>query len=160
MDRFLKSIKTKNGGATAKLRRTVLSGMLGLATRMGALGGNPLRDVSSIHIEHLEVKALSVADVATLRNGLRAWQLDSKASGRKWPTDLLDVVDLMLATGARIGKILALRWSDVDLGAEAPVLKIQGTVVNLPGHGVQLQDHPKSTTSRQRYRLPGFPQPC
>jgi integrase len=36
--------------------------------------------------------------------------------------DLVDIVDLLFATSARIGEILALRWEDVDLAADHPTL--------------------------------------
>ncbi|HEY6794234.1 MAG TPA: site-specific integrase, partial [Kineosporiaceae bacterium] len=41
VDRLLKAVRTTNGVGTAKLTRTVLSGVLGLAARHDALTGNP-----------------------------------------------------------------------------------------------------------------------
>ncbi|MET3721172.1 MULTISPECIES: hypothetical protein [unclassified Arthrobacter] len=41
LDRFLKTMRTKHGNATANLCKTVLSGMPGLAARHGALDGKP-----------------------------------------------------------------------------------------------------------------------
>lgn len=156
LDRFLKTVRIKHGSATAKLCKTVLSGMLGLAARHGALDSNPLRDVAAVPANRKEVRALSTAEAVALRAGLRQWQQDSKPRGRKRPTDLLDVVDIMLATGARIGEALAVRWADIDLMAERPTLTIRGTVIYTPGEGLTIQDHPKSANSRQRYFLPQF----
>jgi integrase len=62
----------------------------------------------------------------------------------------------MLATGARIGEVLALRWSDVDLAASPPTVTISGTVVRVPGEGMIIQDHPKSASGRRRLIIPGF----
>lgn len=60
----------------------------------------------------------------------------------------------MLATGARIGETLAIRWSDVDLAAEKPTVTIHGTIIDVRGkNGLRIQDHPKSSNSRQRYFL-------
>ena len=57
----------------------------------------------------------------------------------------------MLATGARIGEILALRWKDVDLAATVPTVTISGTVVRVTGQGMTIQDHPKSAAGRRRH---------
>lgn len=156
LDRFLKATLAKHGSGSAKLAKTVLSAMLGLAARHGAAGANPLRDVAKVRVSHKEVRALTVEEAAALRAGLYQWQLNSGPRGRKRPTDLLDVVDVMLATGARIGEALALRWKDVDLKAERPTLTVTGTVIYVQGEGMTIQEHPKSTNSRQRYFLPPF----
>ncbi|MDI3211689.1 site-specific integrase [Arthrobacter sp. AL12] len=156
LDRFLKATTAKHGSATAKLAKTVLSAMLGLAARHGAVGANPLRDVAKVPTNHKDVRALTVEEAAALRTGLRQWQRDSKPRGRKRPDDLLDVVDVMLATGTRIGEALALRWKDVDLKSARPTLTVTGTVIYVQGQGMTIQEHPKSTNSRQRYYLPPF----
>jgi integrase len=38
-----------------------------------------------------------------------------------------NIVDVMLATGARLGEVLALRWADMALDADCPSLTINGT---------------------------------
>jgi integrase len=40
--------------------------------------------------------------------------------GPKHTGDLADMIKSKLGTGARIGEVLALRWSEVDLGANGP----------------------------------------
>lgn len=156
LDRFLKSTTAKHGPATAKLAKTVLSAMLGLAARHGAVAANPLRDVAKVPVSRKEVRALTIDEASALRAGLRQWQNDSSPRGRKRPDDLIDVVDVMLATGARIGEALAVRWKDIDLKSERPTLTVTGTVIYVKGHGMTIQEHPKSTNSRQRYYLPPF----
>ncbi|MEW1820400.1 site-specific integrase [Arthrobacter sp. NPDC080031] len=156
LDRFLKTTRLKHGYSTAKQCKTVLSGMLGLAARHGALDGNPLRDVATIPIKHKAVRALTVAEVVALRTGLRKWEADKPQAGRYPTVDILDVIDIMLATGARIGEALALRWKDVDLKSERPTVTVTGTIVYVPKQGLTIQDHPKSANSRQRYFLPSF----
>lgn len=156
LDRFLKTMRIKHGNATAKLCKTVLSGMLGLAARHGALDGNPLRDVATIPTSHKEVRALTVTEVGALRTGLRQWEATKKQAGRYPTVDMLDVVDIMLATGARIGEALAIRWKDIDLKAPRPTVTVNGTIVYMPRQGLTIQDHPKSAHSRQRYFLPAF----
>lgn len=57
-------------------------------------------------------RALTVEELADLRAQVRKWQ-----DGARRRQPLLDVVDLLLSTGARIGEVLALQWADVDLEA-------------------------------------------
>jgi len=46
-----------------------------------------------------------------------------------------DIADLMMATGARIGEVLALRWTDVDLNSVHPTLVLNGTIKTESGKG-------------------------
>jgi site-specific recombinase XerC len=110
VDRHLRAVRDKHGAAMAKLCRTVLSGMAGLATRHDALEHNPVRDAGRIGPSKPKrvPRALSVAEVRQLR----AWlTYDDKARER----DLPDLVDMLLATGLRVG--LAVTWDAVDLSA-------------------------------------------
>jgi integrase len=50
----------------------------------------------------------------------------------------------MLATGARIGEILALRWDDLDLAATRPTLTICATIVYVKGRGFFRREWTKS----------------
>lgn len=157
LDRFLKTIRTNSGATTAKMCKTILSGMLSLATRHGAINANPLREVAKIPIVVKEVRALTLDEVIALRKGVYAWQQPTGRPNGLHEKDILDVVDMMLATGARIGEALAIRWTDVDLDAEKPTVTINGTVIKIKGmSGLKIQDHPKSSNSRQRYFLPSF----
>ena len=52
---------------------------------------------------------------------VRAWMAKDRP-GPKPTSDMADIIDLMLATGARIGEVLALRWNDIDLDAPRPNL--------------------------------------
>jgi integrase len=62
----------------------------------------------------------------------------------------------MLATGARIGEILALRWVDVALDADRPNLTINGTIKTEPGKGTYRKASPKSDSSLRTIVLPEF----
>ncbi|WP_354234221.1 tyrosine-type recombinase/integrase [Arthrobacter sp. UYEF3] len=156
LDRFLNAMRTNHGNATVKLCETVLSGVLGLAARHGALDGTPLRDVATIPTNHKEVRALTVAGVGALRAGLRQWEANKKQAGRYPTVDIVDVVDIMLATGARIGEAPAIRWKDIYLKSFKPTVTVNATIVYMPGQGLTIQDDPKSARSRQRYFLPAF----
>lgn len=106
LDRFLKAIRTNTRDPTAKVCKTVLSSILGVAARHGALEGNPLRYVVPIPVNKTEVRALTVSEDVALRAGLDQWQNTLPKSGKQRPQDLLDVVDIMLATGCRIGEAM------------------------------------------------------
>lgn len=138
MNRFLKKTTTNTGAATAKLCRSVLSGMLQLAVIEDAVKTNPMRDVSPISVETTTVRALTAGEARTLRAALRA---DPKAVS----IDLHRLVDVMLATGCRVGEALALRWSDVDLTKE--LLTLSGTVVRGPG-GLERQSNLKGKKAK------------
>ncbi|WP_426520517.1 tyrosine-type recombinase/integrase [Diaminobutyricibacter sp. McL0618] len=156
MDRYLKTLSAKTP-ATARTTKVVLSGMLGMAIRHGALlYGNPIRDVARQRSTVQEVRALSVDDVHTLRAGVRAWVAEPGQIGQRRSADIPDVVDILLATGARIGELVALRWDDVDLIAERPTVTIRGTAVSLPGVGMVRQDHTKSSSGFRTVTLPSF----
>jgi integrase len=65
------------------------------------------------------MRALETEHLEGVRSAIRQWQQPTPGKpGPRHTGDLADIVDLMLATGARIGEILAVRWEDADLGAE------------------------------------------
>ena len=60
-------------------------------------------------------------DLNAVRSAVDAW-MTKKRSGPKPNQDMPDIVDLLLATGCRIGEVLALRWTDIDLTATPPTV--------------------------------------
>jgi integrase len=118
VDRFLRVVKQKHGGPTAKGARSVLSGMVGLAMRHGAMTTNPTRDVAPISVPKKIVKALTPTETELLVKKLRA---DKEATR----LDLVDLVEFMLGTGARIGEVCALRVPQVDV--EGGTVEISAT---------------------------------
>lgn len=74
---------------------------------------------------------------------------DEKATAQ----DLGDLVDVMLATGCRIGEALALRWSEVDL--DEHVVYLTGTVVREKGVALFRQDMTKGKKPRG-HLVPAF----
>ena len=139
-DAFLQAHAKAHGTESAKLARTCLSGMMGLAVRHGAAQVNPLRETSKLHSASSEPRALTVPDIHRLRTQLRADRLAVRA-------DLPDVMDLMLATGCRTGEALAVRWEDVDL--DAGTVAITGKITRHKGKGVVRED---VTKGRKRSR--------
>ena len=155
LDRFLKNVAADHP-ATARHSKIVLTGIIGLAVRHDALHSNPIRDVGPIKIAAKDVHALSVKDVRKLRAVIGKWQKDPDHQGRPRASDLLDVLDIFLATGARIGEVLAIRWQDIDLQAQPPTITISGTVVMEKGRGAYRQNHPKTKAGFRTVKLPPF----
>ena len=140
----------ESAGVSTRIARSVLSQMLELAVRHGALAANPMASVAKPYREPPEVEALSIEDVRRLRRLTRPET--QHRSGKRGPNrDLGDFIDLALATGARIGEVLALRWQDLDLDSTTPTATICGTVVE-PRKGyvdrLHRQDATKSGSTR------------
>ena len=143
--------------STSRQRKTkvVLGAMLGLAVRHDALPVNPVQQTSRIHREKSEPRSLTLEELDTVREAVCAWAT-AQRSGPKATTDMADIIELMLATGARIGEILALRWVDVAPEATRPNLTINGTIKTEPGRGTYRKASPKSDASVRTVVLPDF----
>ncbi|MPZ96440.1 MAG: tyrosine-type recombinase/integrase [Propionibacteriales bacterium] len=133
----------------------MMGAMLGMAVRHDALSVNPVQQTSRIHREKSEARSLTPEDLNTVREALRAWTAQQRP-GPKASSDMADIIDLMLATGARIGEVLALRWVDVALDANRPHLTINGTIKTEPGQGTYRKASPKSDSSVRTVVLPDF----
>jgi integrase len=155
IERFLFELAQERPG-NIKAARAVLSGILGMAVRHGAIATNPMRDVVTPRAVRKEVRALTVEDVASLRRGIEQWLAAPVSSGPKRASDLLDLFDMLLATGARIGEVCALRWQDVDLSGERATVTICGTVVRTSASGLVRQEHTKSAAGHRTITLPRF----
>ncbi|PZF85851.1 tyrosine-type recombinase/integrase [Micromonospora deserti] len=156
LDRFLRKVAEDRPSA-AKGAKVVLGQMFALAVRRGALTANPVRDTGRLRNPRRKVVALEVKQLNEVREAIRRWQQPAPGKSGPRPTgDLADIVDLMLATGARIGEILALRWEDLDLAAERPTLTICGTIVYLKGKGFFRQEWTKTDAGFRTVVLPRF----
>src|SRR6476660_2130167 len=156
LDRFLRDID-KDRPSAAKGAKVVLGQMLALAVRHGAIPTNPVRDTGRLRKPRRKVVALTDEHLQTVRTAIRDWQQPIPGKpGPRHTGDLADIVDLMLATGARIGEILALRWEDLDLAAERPTLTICGTLVFVKGKGFFRQPWTKSDAGYRMVVLPRF----
>ena len=146
VDRFLQDVASENGAAVAKMTRSVLSGMCGLAARHDALPRNPVKDARSItQPRRAAPKSLTLAQVRQLRAMIT---YDNTAVAR----DLPDFVAFMLASGLRIGEASAITWDVVDL--DAGTVEVRGTVIRLKGHGLLLTSTTKSTAGMRTLALP------
>ncbi|MBO3102228.1 tyrosine-type recombinase/integrase [Cellulomonas fengjieae] len=149
------------GGArkfdTARQARNVMSQVMMMCVRYGAVPSNPVRDAVTVRKpRRAEIRTISLEDIALLRKAVREWEeRPALPRGRRNITLLPELVDTMLGTGLRIGECLALRVEDLDLAAEVPTLTVTGTIVRAHGELIR-QPKPKSDSSRRTITLPTF----
>jgi integrase len=156
LDKFLRQV-AKDRPSAAKGAKIVLGQMFALAVRRGALTANPVRDTGRLRKPRRAVVALEMEQLEGVRSAIRKWQQPTPGKSGPQPTgDLADIVDLMLATGARIGEILAGRWEDLDLAASRPTLTICGTLVWVKGKGNFRREWTKSDAGHRTTILPRF----
>ncbi len=113
LDRLLLKLRDLSVNRQRKAK-VVLGAMLDIAVRHDAIPVNPARGTTRVHRPKRETKALRVEDLVEIRAAVQRW-VNADRPGPKATGDMADIIDLMLATGCRIGEILALRWSDLDL---------------------------------------------
>ncbi|WP_409332029.1 site-specific integrase [Trujillonella humicola] len=128
LDRHLRGIADEHGVATARMCRSVLSGMCTLAARHDALAQNPVRALGPLNGRPKKApRALTVPQLRQLRAALT---YDDRAIAR----DLPDLVAFLMATGLRIGEACGLAWDAVDLGAGT--VEVRAAAVRVRGQGL------------------------
>lgn len=83
---------------------------------------------------------------------VRGATLHSSQKARDW--DLLDFVDMMLATGKRIGENSAITWNALDL--DAGTVEIRGTAIRVKGQCLWIKPKPKTKAGYRKLRLPAW----
>lgn len=142
--------------ANAKRARVVLGHMLDMAVQHGAIAHSPVPNSRSVEQAATNARALSADLLDLVHEAVTAWE-GSWTSGPRRNGDLMfDVLDLLLATAARIGEVLAFRWSDIDLDSDHPSVTISGTLVVPAGQGLYRQPKPKSKSGFRQVYLPAY----
>ena len=154
LDRLLLALRDQSVNRQRKAK-AVLGAMLDIAVRHDAIPVNPARGTSRVYRPKQETRALRVEDLVEIRAAVRRW-VNTDRPGPKASGDMADIVDLMLATGCRIGEVLALRWSDLELDGDLPTLSVSGTIKTETGKGTYRKSTPKSDASRRTVVLPPF----
>ena len=140
------ALRKRKGPSATKSARTVLSGTLGYAARLGAIASNPCRDLSVIPGgQRKGPRALTREERAAL---LAALEANGKAT--RW--DLPDLTRFMLATGVRVGEALAVSWDEIDL--DAGTVDIQWRLVPVKGENIRRVSGAKSEAGERKLRLP------
>jgi integrase len=154
LERFIVDVRSRSENRQRKAK-VVLGAMLDMAVRHDAITVNPVRTTARLRRTKRQAQALTVKDLNAVRSAVRGW-MNKDRPGPKPNIDMADIVELMLATGCRIGEILALRWQDVNLESEPPTLTVTGTIKSEPGRGTFRKPHPKSDASVRTVALPAF----
>ncbi|MFK4084145.1 tyrosine-type recombinase/integrase [Kribbella sp. NPDC020789] len=146
VDVFIRRIKSDVGVPTAKLCRSVVSGVMGLAVRSGPLDANPVREIRRIEQPRKKklARSLTIEEVELWLNAVDA---NEYAKAKDIPALSL----FMLGTGVRIGEALALTWAEVDLTAAA--VEIEWTVGRISGQGL-IRRPTKSSAGERTLPLP------
>lgn len=142
--------------SSSSVRRihTVVRAALEEAVRLGLIAHNPAARVTAPKNTFYHAHTLTIAQVRTLLESARGERLEAL-----WV--------LAVTTGARLGELLALRWSDVDIGApgEMGSLMIRASLrptfrsTRRPDGARPLQERweigeTKTAQSRRRLHLP------
>jgi integrase len=136
VDKTVREIRERVGNGAAQHAKVVLSGIFGLAVRHDAADANPVRELTPARRKRTpRAVELTEDSLAELHKHLRGSDVAQRF-------DLVDLVDALSGLGCRIGELLALDWTKVD--ADAGTIAIEGTVVRIPGIGLQVQEHTKS----------------
>ncbi|SEO56242.1 site-specific integrase [Trujillonella endophytica] len=148
LDRHLRGITDQHGVATARMCRSVLSGMCTLAARHDALAQNPVRALGPVNSRAKKApRALTVPQLRQLRAALT---YDDRAIAR----DVPDLVAFLMATGLRIGEACGLAWDAVDL--EVGTIHVRAAAVRVRGQGLVV----KSTKTDAGHRTLVLPRWC
>jgi integrase len=147
LDRFLQTLQLHKGTPTAKLARSVLSGVLGRAVRHGVIPTNPVRDTERITGQRRRPPRALTPDER------RQWvaQLGMDPNARR--KDLPDLCEWMLGTGVRIGEALAVSWDEIDLAAGTA--RIEFTTIRVKGVGL-IRKGTKTSAGERTLTLPAF----
>jgi integrase len=128
LDRFVQAVLVDGGYPTAKLTRSVLSGVCGWLVRRGALPSNPVRDLTPLELDRdRTARALSLKEV---RQWLRVLDADPAAQHHNPP----ELARFMLATGLRLGEALGVTWADLDV--TAGTVAVRRTIIRSQGKGL------------------------
>jgi hypothetical protein len=147
LDRFVQAVLVDRGYATAKLTRSVLSGVCGWLVRRGALPNNPVRDLTPLELDRdRTARALSLEEV-------RQWLRVLDANPAAQHHDLPELARFMLATGLRLGEALGVTWVDLDL--IAGTVAVYRTIIRVQGKGL-IAKRVKSKASERGLIMPAW----
>lgn len=154
-DWFLKQL-ARESHSKAKQARVVLRLAFRLAVRHEVIPRNPMDHVARLHREYTPPEALTPVEVDAVRAAVLHWESGLSKTGPRPDGQLRAIIEVMLGTSVRIGEVLALRRSDVDVASAPPTVRVAGTVVSRRGLPTMRQDHPKTARSRRVIALPSF----
>lgn len=149
IDQHLQAMAATTPGR-ARQARTILRQACRWAVGHRVWPISPVQDLTPLPGRKKRASKLSTDGLATLRALISTWE---KGDARR-SADISRIIDIGLATGCRIGEILALRWEDIDLDRTPTTVDVSGTVVYVRGNGHFRQAHRKGGALDVRLRIP------
>lgn len=155
-DAHLKSVPARQ----SSLLRTILVGMFSMAARFDVVHHNPIREAQAApRGERKPARALTAVELEQVRQAVKVYATPSGRSGPPRGVMLPAFVELLAATGARPGEVLAIRWCDVDVLGDPATVEVNGTVMDhdrVPGKPIHRQDFRKGGAPAITVLLPKF----
>ncbi len=140
--------------STARNVKALISQICSYAVMNDLMVANPAREVKQVRQQSKPIYAPAPMELEDLRGIIRDYQNRTDRMGPR-PSDLLgDVVDLILATGARIGEAVGLKWEYVDMDSPKPTITIAGKVVDSKGQPKHWENYLKSESGWRRITVP------
>lgn len=180
LEQVMAEVVAEEGRSVGPSLRTALSGMFGLAVRLDVMAVSPVDKLKTMDRVPRKHPRLAPADLLAIRSLLAAAEnplvrddageivtrttgtlhgsrpapgTPVKRSGPKPRNSWVQLFDLLLGTGMRIGEGLAVRYEDIDLLAERPTLTVSGTITDSPA---ERQPFPKTEAGHRVLTLPGW----
>lgn len=150
VDGFLRGLEVRVRDARTTLRQASSMGV-----RFGLLEFNPVNDTYTPPRKRGKPKALTADDVEVLLGRITVWQA-AQSFGPKRGYDLVEMFTLLLATGARIGELLAIRWEDVENLDDDPAAPCKVTIAGTLTNKNKRQAWGKTHSSYRTITLPEF----
>lgn len=152
---FLKAQHAVSYSQASKCR-TILNLLFGYALRHDAVSRNPVEGTSPLARPKGAPKALTLEQIAAIREAAARWRTDNGVPGPKPDGQVRDIIEILAGTGMRPGEVLAIRPCDVTDGKNGMVIHVCGTVVQRRGKGTFRQPHPKTHASDRHVPVPEF----
>ena len=125
---------------TIRMVNAVLHTALQYAVKKKKVAKNVCDGIDLPRVIHHHIQSLNKEQAQQLLHAARGHRLEA-------------LITVALATGMRRGELLALRWSDINLGEGS--IQVRRTVSRFGGHGY-VESEPKTVGSRRNIVLPQF----
>ncbi len=154
IERHLLLARKRLSATVVRRTRSILIRALEMAHVYRLIDENMAALTRRVRVPESRPRALSLEEVAMLRSRLERWATVESRCSSPDSRQLRAIINVALGTGLRVGEILGLRQSAVDL--EARTLSVEATVSWSPEHGIQVTDALKRARQRRLLPLPNF----
>ena len=153
-DRLLTRLVQKRSVSAARKARNVLSQVCSTAIRQGVLQNNPIRDALPLPTSEKKESYLTPKQLSLVRELMQVWRLDKGMGPRPDVSKLIDAMDIMVGTSARIGEVLGLWRSDAAVAGTRRTILIGATLSQTRQNGLVRKPSPKRKRQTRRVALP------